>query len=72
MAPFNRSGHGDLVWREKFGYVDPRGGGRASGRETLSRVMAGAVAQMLVTEVSPETRLRGACLRLGPHHRFTN
>ena len=41
-----RAGHGDDVWREKFGHVDHRGGGRSSGRETVSRVMAGAVAEM--------------------------
>ena len=33
--------------------VDPRGGGRASGRETISRVMAGAIAQMFLKQALP-------------------
>ncbi|RLI93348.1 MAG: chorismate synthase [Candidatus Altiarchaeales archaeon] len=43
-----RPGHGDLTWREKFHWVDWRGGGRASGRETVARVAAGAVAKKLL------------------------
>lgn len=43
-----RVGHADDVWLKKFGHVDTRGGGRASGRETVARVMAGAVAHMTV------------------------
>lgn len=40
-----RPGHADDQWREKFGVSDSRGGGRASGRETVARVMAGAIAK---------------------------
>jgi chorismate synthase len=39
-----RPGHGDITWQAKFGIRDYRGGGRASGRETVARVAAGAVA----------------------------
>jgi chorismate synthase len=39
-----RPGHADFTYQEKFGIRDHRGGGRSSGRETLSRVAAGAVA----------------------------
>lgn len=39
-----RPGHADLVYEQKYGFRDYRGGGRASGRETVARVMAGAVA----------------------------
>ena len=39
-----RPGHGDITWQAKFGIRDYRGGGRASARETLARVAAGAVA----------------------------
>jgi len=53
----DRRGHADDVWREKFGHVDPRGGGRASGRETAARVIAGAVAEMLIKKLSPETKI---------------
>ncbi len=54
-----RPGHADDVWKNKFGHSDPRGGGRSSGRETLSRVIAGAMAQQLVQTVYPQIRLVG-------------
>jgi len=40
-----RPGHADSTWDAKFGFRDWRGGGRSSGRETLSRVAAGAIAK---------------------------
>jgi chorismate synthase len=39
-----RPGHGDLTYEAKYGLRDYRGGGRSSGRETVSRVAGGAVA----------------------------
>ncbi len=39
-----RPGHADYTWWKKFGIRDHRGGGRSSGRETVSRVASGAVA----------------------------
>jgi len=46
-----RPGHGDFTYFKRYGIRDPRGGGRASGRETLGRVAAGAIARkVLVTE----------------------
>ena len=39
-----RPGHGDFTYEAKYGQRDYRGGGRASGRETVSRVVGGAVA----------------------------
>lgn len=39
-----RPGHADYTWQTKYGIRDHRGGGRSSGRETLTRVAAGAVA----------------------------
>lgn len=39
-----RPGHADLTYLEKYGIRDHRGGGRSSGRETIARVAAGAVA----------------------------
>lgn len=39
-----RPAHGDFTYEAKYGHRDYRGGGRASGRETAARVMAGAVA----------------------------
>ena len=43
-----RPGHADYTYLKKYGIRDWRGGGRASGRETVSRVAAGAVAQKLL------------------------
>jgi chorismate synthase len=40
-----RPGHADMSYQAKFGVRDYRGGGRASARETVSRVAGGAVAQ---------------------------
>jgi chorismate synthase len=43
-----RPGHGDYTYCKKYGVRDWRGGGRASGRETVARVAAGAVAQKVI------------------------
>lgn len=43
-----RPGHADYGFDEKFGFRDYRGGGRSSGRETIGRVAAGAVACRLL------------------------
>ena len=39
-----RPNHGDYTWEAKYGIRDPRGGGRASARETVARVVAGGIA----------------------------
>lgn len=44
IASYYRPGHADYTYDEKYGFRDYRGGGRSSGRETLGRVAAGAVA----------------------------
>ncbi|MCB0412640.1 MAG: chorismate synthase [Bdellovibrionales bacterium] len=54
-----RPGHADDMWKNKFGHVDHRGGGRSSGRETLARVLAGAVAHQLVRFLAPEVKVTG-------------
>ncbi|QGY41651.1 chorismate synthase [Pseudodesulfovibrio cashew] len=43
-----RPGHADFTYNAKYGFRDYRGGGRASGRETVSRVAGGAIAQELL------------------------
>ncbi|RJR42569.1 MAG: chorismate synthase, partial [Deltaproteobacteria bacterium] len=43
-----RPGHGDFTYQAKYGIRDHRGGGRASARETASRVAAGAVAKKVL------------------------
>lgn len=60
-----RAGHADDMWKNKFGHSDHRGGGRSSGRETVSRVMAGAFAQMLLKHVSAPTRVIGYASQIG-------
>ncbi|MGZ3692392.1 MAG: chorismate synthase [Pseudobdellovibrio sp.] len=53
-----RIGHADDTWKNKFGHVDYRGGGRSSGRETLARVIAGSVAQMMCEQINPAIKLK--------------
>ncbi|OAQ20182.1 chorismate synthase [Thermosulfurimonas dismutans] len=45
-----RPGHGDCTYFWKYGLRDWRGGGRSSGRETVARVAAGAVAKKVLAE----------------------
>lgn len=45
-----RPGHADYTYEAKYGIRDPRGGGRASARETLGRVAAGAIAKKYLKE----------------------
>jgi len=47
-ADLYRPGHGDITYEAKYGIRDWRGGGRASARETVARVAAGAVAKSLL------------------------
>ncbi|MDF1684606.1 MAG: chorismate synthase [Legionellaceae bacterium] len=45
-----RPGHADFTYHHKYGHRDPRGGGRASARETAARVAAGAIAELYLSE----------------------
>jgi chorismate synthase len=45
-----RPSHADFTYDEKFGHRDYRGGGRSSARETACRVVAGAVAKLLLQQ----------------------
>ncbi len=58
-----RPGHADFTYQEKYGIRDWRGSGRASARETASRVAAGAIARKVV----PGMTVRGALVQMGPH-----
>jgi chorismate synthase len=51
-----RPSHADYTWLAKNGVRDPRGGGRASARETLARVAAGAIAAKLLSTAGIEIR----------------
>jgi chorismate synthase len=46
-----RPSHADYTYQEKYGIRDWRGGGRASARETASRVAAGAIAKQILTHL---------------------
>ncbi|HXH76398.1 MAG TPA: chorismate synthase [Bacteriovoracaceae bacterium] len=47
-----RPGHADKTTMQKYGFRDHRGGGRASGRETVARVIAGYFAGLILPQVS--------------------
>jgi chorismate synthase len=57
-----RPGHADMTYDVKYGIRDWRGSGRASARETATRVAAGAIARKVVPSVS----VRGALVQIGP------
>lgn len=46
-----RPSHADYVYDQKYGFRDYRGGGRSSARETASRVVAGAVAKQMLSDI---------------------
>lgn len=56
IASCYRPGHADYCFDEKYGFRDYRGGGRSSGRETLGRVAAGAVAAKLLKGLGVEVK----------------
>ncbi len=51
IASCYRPGHADYTFDAKYGFRDYRGGGRSSGRETIGRVAAGAVAVLILQEM---------------------
>jgi chorismate synthase len=58
-----RPGHADFTYEAKYGIRDWRGSGRASARETATRVAAGAIARKIV----PGMNVRGALVQIGQH-----
>ncbi|HEY6866227.1 MAG TPA: chorismate synthase [Candidatus Eisenbacteria bacterium] len=58
-----RPGHADYATFQKYGVRDHRGGGRASGRETVGRVAAGALARTALATVG--VRIMGGTVRVG-------
>ncbi|WP_298691430.1 chorismate synthase [uncultured Sphingomonas sp.] len=61
VAVSYRPGHADYAYDAKYGFRDPRGGGRSSARETAARVAAGGVARLVI----PEVRIRAYLVELG-------
>lgn len=52
IAECYRPGHADYTFDEKYGFRDYRGGGRSSGRETIGRVAAGAIASKILESLN--------------------
>jgi chorismate synthase len=52
IAQAYRPGHADYAYDAKYGHRDYRGGGRSSARETAARVAAGAIARLVIPEVT--------------------
>lgn len=50
MALAFRPSHADYTYAQKYGTRDPRGGGRSSARETIARVVAGAIARQILQQ----------------------
>jgi len=59
-----RPGHGDYTYFKKYGRRDHRGGGRASARETVVRVAAGAIAKKFLKERA-DIIIRGYLAQMG-------
>ncbi|SEI39392.1 chorismate synthase [Frateuria terrea] len=64
IAQTFRPGHADYTYWQKYGIRDPRGGGRASARETTMRVAAAVVAKKWLAE-RHGVRVRGHLAQLG-------
>jgi chorismate synthase len=64
LAAKFRPGHADYTYWQKYGLRDPRGGGRASARETLVRVAAGAIAKKWLAQ-RYGVKVRGWLAQLG-------
>lgn len=74
IADYYRPGHADLNFDTKYGFRDYRGGGRSSGRETIGRVAAGAIACKILKQLG--VSLNTYTLSIGPvsidRNRFDN
>jgi len=52
MKDLYRPSHADYTYQQKYGIRDNRGGGRSSARETIARVVAGAIAKLALNQLS--------------------
>ena len=60
-----RPSHADYTYNAKYGLRDHRGGGRSSARETIARVVGGAVAMQALRDVCPEIGISAYTSRVG-------
>ncbi|WP_194611723.1 chorismate synthase [Clostridium vitabionis] len=65
LADVYRPGHADYTFDMRYGFRDYRGGGRSSGRETLCRVAAGAVAAKILAALG--ISVRAYTIQIGPY-----
>lgn len=65
IANYYRPGHADYTFDMKYGFRDYRGGGRSSGRETIGRVAAGAIAAKILKEMGIE--VTAYAKQIGPY-----
>ncbi|WP_293393382.1 chorismate synthase, partial [Nevskia sp.] len=61
-----RPNHADYAYTQKYGFRDPRGGGRSSARETAVRVAAAAIAKKWLQQKFG-IEIRGWCAQIGEH-----
>lgn len=69
-----RPSHADFVYEKKYGIRDHRGGGRSSARETIARVVAGAIAKLYLMQygiqINAFVKQIGAVKLIGEHTQF--
>ncbi len=70
IAHCYRPNHADYTWQAKYGIRDPRGGGRASARETVARVIAGGIAIQALERLG--ITVEACIVQVGPHFGVTD
>ena len=70
IARCYRPNHADYTWQAKYGIRDPRGGGRASARETVARVIAGGIAIQALERLG--ITVEACIVQVGPHSGVTD
>ena len=70
IARCYRPNHADYTWQAKYGIRDPRGGGRASARETVARVIAGGIAIQALERLG--ITVEACIVQIGPHFGVTD
>ncbi len=70
IARCYRPNHADYTWQAKYGIRDPRGGGRASARETVARVIAGGIAIQALERLG--ITVEACIVQIGPHSGVTD
>lgn len=65
MKLYPRPSHADFTYSEKYGIRSSSGGGRASARETIGRVAAGAIAEKFLKQVDPKIEIVAFTSQIG-------